>query len=147
MPQGAATVADIGSASWSLMLDATANRGPGSGIGNIVQALDDVNQCIGIILRTHPGEDPLRPTFGCDLLQYLDAPLPVAKSKVIASVVNVLALWEPRITVQSVNVQMPSASPGTLQVTVHWQVNLGSLGPSVQRFGAIGPQTTTILFG
>jgi len=65
MPAGAITLADITSADWSLMLDSPGQ--PGAGIGNVVMGVDDVDQCIAIILTTPKGTDVLRPTFGTDL--------------------------------------------------------------------------------
>ena len=50
---GSATLADITSTDWSLMLDSTAAKlGLQSGLGNVVQGLADVDQCIAIILTT-----------------------------------------------------------------------------------------------
>ncbi len=45
-------LADITSADWSLKLDVPGE--PGSGIGNVVQGIADVNQCIRIILGPTP---------------------------------------------------------------------------------------------
>ena len=147
MAQGAATLADVNSSSWSLELDQTAGGGAGSGIGNIVQALDDINQCIKIILFTIPGEDPLRPTFGCNIPSYIDKPLGVAQSAIVGNVTNSLTIWEPRISIQNIHVQVPSAANvGSLIVTVTWVVNLGGLGPNPQLFGTIGEQRTVVLF-
>lgn len=150
MAQGAATVADITSSSWSLALDRTAGGGPGSGLGNIVQAIDDINQCIGIILTTVPGQDPLRPTFGCNIPQYIDKPLPVAQSKLTGVVTNALGQWEPRIKVVSVSVQVPNPQDaGSLKVTVSWTLDIGALGPNPQLIGAdfnlFRTQTTTVV--
>ena len=55
MPAGAITLAEIKSADWSLTLD-TAGL-PGSGIGSVVTGVDDVDQCIAIILTTPKGSD------------------------------------------------------------------------------------------
>ena len=61
MPAGTIILDDITSADWSLTLDANSPSGSsGSGIGNVVQGIADINQCIGIILATPPGSDPLR---------------------------------------------------------------------------------------
>ena len=50
MAQRAITLSDIKSADWSLMLDSAGQ--PGSGIGGVVMGVDDVDQCIAIILTT-----------------------------------------------------------------------------------------------
>jgi len=72
MPAGAITLNDIASADWSLMLDSSSPSGrSGSGIGQVVEGVADINQCIGIILSTPKGSDPLRPTFACDLWRWI----------------------------------------------------------------------------
>ena len=58
MPAGAITLADITSADWSLELGT---------IGGVVQGIADVEQCLGIIVTTPRGSDPLRPTFGANI--------------------------------------------------------------------------------
>ena len=55
------------------MLDSAGQ--PGSAIGRVVMGVDDVDQCIAIILTTPKGTDVLRPTFGTDLWKYIDAPI------------------------------------------------------------------------
>lgn len=139
-----ATLTTIQSSSWSLMLDSTAGGGPGSGIGQVVQALADVHQCLKIIFSTIPGEDPFRPTFGCDLTQFLDLPLPAAIPALVATVSNAIATWEPRITVQSVTAAANPDVPGQLLATIVWEPNLGLIN---QPNAMIGTQTTTIPVG
>ena len=127
MASGAMTLSDITSADWSLMLDSTAQAlGLGSGIGNVVQGVDDVAQCIAIILTTPQGSDPLRPTFGCDLWRFVDHPLTLATAVVVRETTAALALWEPRIKVSSVSVATQPQSPGHLVVSVAWQLRLGA---------------------
>ena len=59
MSTKATTLADIASVDWSLELGI---------IGSVVHGIDDIDQCIAIILTTPPGADPLRsltaPTCG-----------------------------------------------------------------------------------
>jgi phage baseplate assembly protein W len=146
MAQGAAIASDIRSASWSLMLDSTAGAGSGSGIGSIVQGLQDLNQCIQIILLTYPGQDPLRPTFGCPIINAIDVPLTLAQSKIVGLVVNALGKWEPRVTVISVQVLMPVSQPGSILVIVNWSLNLAAIGTHANQFGLTGIQQTTVAF-
>ena len=93
MSAGAVTLADITSADWSLELDSTAGAGPGSGIGKVVQGISDITQCIQIILTTPKGSDPLRPTFGIDLWQYLDAPINQATPAIVREVTEAIMHW------------------------------------------------------
>jgi phage baseplate assembly protein W len=132
----------ITSTDWSLMLDSTAGGGPGSGIGNLVQAYADVNQCIKIILTTIPGEDPFRPTFGVDITQWVDTPTPAAQAALCGPVINAIQTWEPRVIVLSVTSTSPAA--GVLNVAVAWQLNIGTQANPVM----VGtPQTTSVPFG
>jgi uncharacterized protein len=145
----AVTLADITSASWSLELDSTAGGGPGSGIGQVVQGLADIAQCIKIILGTLPGEDPFRPTFGCDLTQYIDRPLPSVLPAIVGVVTQAIETWEPRVTVISATAQpVGAAAPGQIDVSVTWQVDLGTiLAPGQSAIGGAGPLTTTVSIG
>ncbi|HUC16989.1 MAG TPA: GPW/gp25 family protein [Acetobacteraceae bacterium] len=150
MSGASVTLADVTSASWSLELDSTAGGGAGSGIGQVVQGLADIDQCIRIILGTLPGEDPFRPTFGCDLTQYIDRPLPAALPAIIGVVTQAIETWEPRVKVLGVTATPAgAAAPGTIDVSVQWQVDLGTtLAPGQSAIGGAGPLTTTVsIFG
>ncbi|MGH3265041.1 MAG: GPW/gp25 family protein [Trebonia sp.] len=141
----AVTLSDITSADWSLMLDATAGGGPGSGIGQVVQSLADVGQCIAIILGTVPGEDPWRPTFGCDLTAFIDRPLPAALPAIVGAVTAAIETWEPRVRVLNVTAQPGgAAAPSTLSVSVTWQIDLGTGQAPGGTIGALSPQVTTV---
>jgi uncharacterized protein len=139
MPAGAITLVDITSADWSLMLDSPGQLG--SGIGNVVMGVADVDQCIAIILTTPKGTDVLRPTFGTELWKYIDAPINQAGPAVVREVTQSITQWEPRVKVLSV-ITTPLAGittqPGAhVEITVSWQLNLGGV-PAPAR-------TTTVL--
>ncbi len=89
--------------------------------GALVEDLDDVRQCVTIILRTPKGTVPHRPEFGCDAWRWLDAPLPVARPRIVAAVVEAIETHEPRVAVERVQVQ-PGAAPGTLVLTLTLQI-------------------------
>jgi hypothetical protein len=134
MPAGAITLAEIKSADWSLMLDSAGLAG--SGIGSVVTGVDDVDQCIAIILTTPKGSDVLRPTFGTDLWKYIDAPISQAGPAVVREVTQSITQWEPRVKVLSV-ISTPMSNittqPGAhIEITVAWQLNLGG-APSPAR--------------
>jgi Bacteriophage baseplate protein W len=126
MTQGAITLSDIKSADWSLMLDSLGL--PGSGMGKVVKGVDDVDQCIAIILTTPKGTDVLRPTFGTDLWKYIDAPISQAGPAVVREVTQSITQWEPRVKVLSVTTTPLSGivtQPGAhVEITVAWQLNL-----------------------
>jgi uncharacterized protein len=140
MSTGAITLDDITSADWSLMLDSSAallgsspqivaaEGEPGAGIGNVVQGIADINQCIGIILATPKGSDPLRPTFACDLWQWIDAPITVARPHLVREIVQALTKWEPRIQVLSVVINLVGISQLTIAITWQLKVDIGGTG-------------------
>src|SRR6266851_3928348 len=97
MPGWSITPADIQSADWSLMLDrSSVSQAAAAGLGSVVQGVADVNQCIAIILGTPKGADPLRPTFGADIWQYIDYPIQAAIPAIAREITEAITLWEPR---------------------------------------------------
>jgi uncharacterized protein len=140
MPAGAITLADITSADWSLSLDSsTPTAASGSGIGNVVQGIADINQCIGIILSTPPGSDPLRPTFACDLWRLLDAPISFARPALVRDIVEAITRWEPRVRVLSVVVNLVSGTVSNLLITITWQLKVDTARVGNQRLTVTVP--------
>jgi Bacteriophage baseplate protein W len=138
MPTGAITLADLSSADWSLELDSsTSTGGVMAGFGNVVQGVADVNQCIAIILGTPRGADPLRPTFGADLWQYIDYPIQAAIPAIVREVTQAITLWEPRVKLLAVRAALVANDASSnlnahLQITIVWQLKLQSGVPSPQ---------------
>jgi phage baseplate assembly protein W len=126
---GAVTLSDIGSADWSLKL---------GGIGDVVEGVADVEQCLAIILTTPKGSDVLRPTFGADLFGYIDSPITTAIPVIVREVSAAIAAWEPRVKL--ISVRVAPASDTTSQAGAHlslriaWQLKLAGASQ----------QTTTI---
>lgn len=121
MSAGAITLADITNAYWSLALDASEGGISGAGIGNVVQGNDDIDQCIGIILQTPLGADPLRPTFGLDQALYIDVPIAIVPSKVVGPAKLAIETWEPRILVDQISVVQSPNNMAHIVVTVLWR--------------------------
>lgn len=86
-------------------------------IGAIVEALEDVSQCIEIIVATPKGSDPHRPTFGCDAWQYLDRPVNIAGPQMIQAVIDAIEAWEPRAAITKV---VPSAEMEQVTLAIYW---------------------------
>ncbi len=105
MAAGAITLADIRSADWSLALGA---------IGEVVQGLADVEQCLGIIVTTPRGSDPLRPTFGADIWRYIDFPISFALPAIVSELTSAITTWEPRVNLVSVTVQPVNDGDGAI---------------------------------
>jgi phage baseplate assembly protein W len=120
MPAGAIILADITSADWSLELGT---------IGSVVQGIADVEQCLGIIVTTPRGSDPLRPTFGADIWRYIDFPIDVALPAIVRELTSAITTWEPRVNLISVTAQPvndgSTQSGAHLDVTLTWQLALG----------------------
>ena len=127
MPTGAITLADITSADWSLALGA---------IGDVVQGIADVEQCLGIIVTTPRGSDPLRPTFGADIWRFIDFPINRGLPAIVSELTSAITVWEPRVTLVSVTAQPvideSSQSGAHLDVTLNWQLKLGIAAAPVQ---------------
>ena len=66
---------------------------------------DDVAQAITIILSTAPGERPMRPEFGCTVHDHVFDRLDAETiGRIDHAVRAALDRWEPRVTVESVEV-------------------------------------------
>jgi phage baseplate assembly protein W len=141
-----ATLTNIQSSSWELMLDSTAGGVAGSGLGKVCQALGDVHQTLQIIFSTIPGEDPWRPTFGCNLTQFLDRPLTAAIPAIVGAVSAAIATWEPRILVTNIDVTASLEIIGELNVAITWQPNLGLINQANSVLGNL-TQMTVIKVG
>jgi uncharacterized protein len=83
----------------------------------------DIEQAIEIILRTAPGERPMRPEFGCRIQEHLFSPTNAATAAAIANDVrSALDMWEPRIDVEEVRVGFDHADIGTFYVDVAYRI-------------------------
>jgi phage baseplate assembly protein W len=106
--------ADFIGAGWSFPLSVDAT----SRVALATQARD-IEQAIEIILRTSPGERPMRPEFGCRVQDHLFSPTNATTAAAIASDVQAaLDRWEPRIDVADVRVGFDQAELGTFYIDV-----------------------------
>ena len=72
---------------------------------------EKIRQSIWIILGTAPGERQMRPDFGCGIHDLVFEPNTAAlRGLVQARVQDALIRWEPRIDIQAVNVEVPTAN-------------------------------------
>jgi phage baseplate assembly protein W len=95
--------------------------------GEIVQGIDDIHQCIYIILTTEKGEDPTRPDFGCSALSRLDLPINTAIPMIKADILDSLELYETRIKVVKVEHSLDALQLGKVKIRITW-----TLGDNVQ---------------
>ncbi|MEI7475344.1 MAG: GPW/gp25 family protein [bacterium] len=91
------TINEIKSVDWQLKLNETAS---------VVEGIDDIDQCILIILSTKKGSVPHRPEFGSYIWQYIDSPVNEAVPNIIREVIDSIALWEPRVEITSVTAEI-----------------------------------------
>lgn len=114
---------DIRATDWSPRLHAH---------GEVVEGMDDIVQCIGIILTTPRGSDPHRPTFGCDLWRYIDHPIGEAIPGIVREATDALRQWEPRIEVERIipahDHRGDAQAPARLWLSVEWRLKGGAVG-------------------
>jgi phage baseplate assembly protein W len=84
---------------------------------------ESVRQSIRIILSTRPGEQLMRSLFGAGLDRLLHEPNTLATRRRIHDLVQEsLARWEPRITLNRVEVHEVAGQPSRLRVEVDYQL-------------------------
>jgi len=69
-------------------------------IGQVVEGIDDIRQCIGIILTNTKGSDPLRPLFGSDIWRFIDSPINTAVANISAEIIDCIGKWEQRVIIK-----------------------------------------------
>jgi hypothetical protein len=109
---------DFIGAGWNfpLQVDAT------SGVALATQ-VRDIEQAIELILRTAPGERPMRPEFGCRIQDHVFSLTNTATAAAIANDVRAaLEQWEPRIDVEDVQVGFDQQDFGTFYIDVGYRV-------------------------
>jgi len=89
----------------------------------LVTGTEDIEQSIRIILGTRPGERVMRPTFGCRAYELLFEPQSAATASMLQDYVyEALAIWEPRIEVQSVDVSAGEYGDSTLLAEIVYEI-------------------------
>ena len=100
-----------------------------NGIGSIAEGVEDINQCIAVILSTQKGSVPHRPTFGSDILKYVDYPVNIAKANIIRETIDSITLWEKRVKVDSVTVEINQTQ---INIKVQWSLSDGKVSDYVE---------------
>lgn len=80
-----------------------------------------VLQNIAIILQTRKHTVPLYRDFGL-AMQFLDKPMAVARSLLIAEINEAITIYEPRVNVLNVTFEIDEADPGKLIPTVEVEI-------------------------
>lgn len=92
-------------------------------IGSVSEGIEDINQCIAIILLTQKGSVPHRPTFGSDIYKYIDYPINSAKANIIRETVNAIEKWETRIKIDSITIEKNETQ---IKVKIQWSLKTDS---------------------
>lgn len=90
-------IADIKSVNWQLSK---------TNLGEVSEGIDDIRQCIGTIITTTKGSDPLRPLFGSDIWRFIDKPVTDAVSGISAEIIDCILKWETRVRIKSLFYQI-----------------------------------------
>lgn len=99
--------------------------------GSIALVADEreIEEAIRLVLATSPGERPMRPEFGCRIHEYVFAPVSASTAGALSyEVRRSLDRWEPRITVESVDVSYDADDRAVVYIDISYRIN-GSNSP------------------
>ena len=83
----------------------------------------DIEQAIKIIILTPKGQRPMRPEFGCQIHDLIFAPNDATTAGLASYYVEeALARWEPRITVEKIDVQADPLDMSRMLISVEYTV-------------------------
>ena len=89
----------------------------------LVGGRDEIEEAIRIILGTAPGERPMRPDFGCRIHDHVYDPITDTTTGTLAfAVERAIAMWEPRVDVEAVEVYGDDLMDGVLYLDVTYRV-------------------------
>lgn len=96
---------------------------PNGGIA-LVADEREIEEAIRIVLATSPGERPMRPTFGCGIHDHVfDAVSPELVGALRSKVTSSLSRWEPRITVEQVDVATDVEDRSVVYIDIRYRIN------------------------
>ena len=110
------TLAQIASRDWSMKLGV---------LGEAVEALDDIAQCLRVIVTTQKGTDPLRPDFACDLFGFIDLPITTMVPHAVREITAAIQRYEPRVVLLAVLVTpLTDQQGGHVDIEIRWRLNI-----------------------
>ena len=93
---------------------------------------ESVRQSIQIILRTRPGEQLMRQTFGGGLANFLQEPnTTTTRRRINDAITGALAQYEPRILLDRVEVNEVPGQPAQLRVEIAYRLRRTGLGQTM----------------
>lgn len=83
----------------------------------------ELEQAMRLILATYPGERPMRPDFGSRLRDFVFRSATIDTASALSmEVQNALLRWEPRVDVESVDVNVDPWERNTLYIDVSYSI-------------------------
>lgn len=104
------TMTALSSADWQPALHPSGER---------VSGVEEIQQCLRLILGTPKGSDPHRPDFGSDLHRYLDMSVERALPHVVRETVEAIRRWEPRCELHQVRL---NAQGERVNLLLRWRL-------------------------
>ena len=84
----------------------------------------EIEEAIRIVLATTPGERAMRPDFGCRIHEHVFAPVSASTAGLLAfEVRDSLERWEPRITLDGVDVSFDRDDTAVVYIDVRYRIN------------------------
>ena len=84
---------------------------------------ESVRQQLQVILSTRPGEQLMRPGFGAGLTDFLGEPDTITtRRRIYDRVTEAIGRWEPRVTVDRVDVDDLPGRPGWLRIEIGYRL-------------------------
>jgi phage baseplate assembly protein W len=89
----------------------------------MVRREQELEQAMRLILSTYPGERPMRPAFGCRLRDFVfESATPETAALLNYEVHTALARWEPRVTIEKVDVTPDPYERNLLFIDIQYAV-------------------------
>ena len=89
----------------------------------LVSGREDIEQALGVILGTAPGERPMRPEFGCAIHDLVFDTIDAATVGRIETAINAaIVRWEPRIEVTAIDFNLDGMAEGRLEITIGYRI-------------------------
>ena len=89
----------------------------------MVSEVEDIQQSLYLLISTIPGERIMNPAYGCDLHKFVFRPISSStQSEIIATISRAILLFEPRIKLANITVNVVSIDPGILHIVVDYLI-------------------------
>jgi len=97
---------------------------PANGRASMVAAEEDVNESLRILFSTRPGERIMQPDYGCRLFDLVFEPMGEDTTSAIeVAISQAILFFEPRITVEEIEVTTTDWLEGKLSIRIDYTVN------------------------